>query len=153
MNIYTLHKEQFLPVTLQAAWEFFSTPMNLAKITPDDMAFEVISKFDDGYKIHKGLLIEYRVSPLFGIRMKWITEIGDVVPLKKFVDTQLKGPYALWEHTHTFVEQDGGVLMHDDVRYALPMGVLGTIAHTLVVKKKLEDIFNYREKVLEGIFK
>ena len=152
MNTYTLHREQFLPVTLQEAWEFFSTPMNLEKITPGDMAFEVITNLE-GQSIYKGMLIEYRVTPLFGIRMKWVTKIGDVVPLKKFVDTQLKGPYALWEHTHTFTEKDGGVLMHDDVRYGLPMGVFGTIAHTIVVKKKLENIFDYRAEVLRKFFK
>lgn len=115
------------------------------------MGFDIVSKPEAS--IYKGQLIEYRVSPLLGIKLKWITQIGDVEPPYKFVDTQLKGPYALWEHTHTFKEADGGVLMYDDLRYAIPFGILGTIAHVLIVKSKLEAIFNYRTETLKQFFK
>ncbi len=152
MKIYTLHREQFLPISLKEAWDFFSTPLNLEKITPAEMGFVVLTDVK-GKSIYKGMLIEYRVSPLLGIKMKWVTEIGDVSEPYKFVDNQLKGPYALWEHTHTFKEVDGGVLMYDDVRYAIPLGILGEIAHLLVVKNKLKSIFDFRGETLKKYFK
>ncbi len=152
MKIYTLHREQFLPISLKEAWDFFSTPLNLEKITPAEMGFVVLTDVK-GKSIYKGMLIEYRVSPLLGIKMKWVTEIGDVSEPYKFVDNQLKGPYALWEHTHTFKEVDGGVLMYDDVRYAIPLGILGEIAHVLVVKNKLKSIFDFRGETLKKYFK
>lgn len=152
MKVYTLYREQFLPITLKAAWDFFSTPANLAKITPEDMGFTIVSKLDEG-GIYKGMHIEYRVAPLLGIKMKWITEIGAVEPPYKFVDMQLKGPYALWEHTHTFIETDGGVMMTDEVRYAIPFGILGQIAHAIMVKKRLHDIFDFRAETLKKFFK
>lgn len=152
MKVYTLHREQFLPITLQEAWDFFSTPLNLEKITPADMGFVVLTDVK-GKSIYKGMRIEYTVSPLLGIKMHWVTEIGDVDAPLKFVDNQLKGPYALWEHTHVFTEVKGGVMMHDDVRYGLPLGVLGTIAHVLVVKNKLQSIFDFRAETLKKYFK
>ena len=152
MKIYTLHREQFLPISLKEAWDFFSTPLNLEKITPAEMGFVVLTDVK-GKSIYKGMLIEYRVSPLLGIKMKWVTEIGDVSEPYKFVDNQLKGPYALWEHTHTFNDAPGGVLMHDDVRYAIPLGILGEIAHVLVVKNKLKSIFDFRGETLKKYFK
>ncbi|PQJ12507.1 cell division inhibitor [Flavipsychrobacter stenotrophus] len=152
MKIYTLHREQVLPISLKEAWDFFSTPLNLEKITPAEMGFVVLTDVK-GKSIYKGMLIEYRVSPLLGIKMKWVTEIGDVSEPYKFVDNQLKGPYALWEHTHTFKEVPGGVLMHDDVRYAIPLGILGEIAHVLVVKNKLKNIFDFRGETLKKYFK
>jgi ligand-binding SRPBCC domain-containing protein len=151
MNIYTLTRQQFLPISITEAWAFFSDPGNLAKITPGDMGFEVVTKLS-GQPIYKGMLIEYRVRPLLGIKMKWVTKIGDVEPNRKFVDTQLTGPYSLWEHTHTFKEVKGGVDMTDDVRYALPMGILGTMMHSLMVKKRLKDIFDHRFQTLERYF-
>lgn len=152
MKIYTLHREQFLPISMQEAWAFFSTPNNLPKITPKDMGFTMVSGMSEE-EIYKGQLIEYRVSPLLGIKLKWVTEIGEVQAPYKFVDTQLKGPYALWEHTHTFKEVKGGVMMYDDLRYAIPFGVLGLLAHSIIVKGKLEDIFNFRAQTLKEYFK
>ena len=150
MKIYTLHREQFLPISLETAWSFFSTPKNLAKITPD-MGFNIITPLkDDG--IHEGMNIEYTVKPLFGIKMKWITEIGKVLPPQKFTDRQLKGPYALWEHTHIFKEQGSGVQMIDEVRYALPFGIIGQLGHALLVKGKLKYIFDFRAKALQDFF-
>lgn len=151
MKVYTLEREQFLPTTLQHAWSFFSSPGNLATITPPDMSFQVKSKVPDD--IYEGLLIEYTIKPLLGIGVNWVTRIGTVKQPNKFVDTQLKGPYALWEHTHTFVEKDGGVLMFDSVRYGIPLGILGRLANWLVVRRKLEHIFDFRFKKLEEIFK
>ena len=115
------------------------------------MGFEMLSKPIKG-SVTKGMLIEYMVRPLFGIPMKWVTEIGTVTPPNSFTDTQLKGPYALFEHTHSFIEVKGGVQMTDDIKYAIPMGILGELAHTLFVKKKLSDIFDFRAETLKKYF-
>ena len=134
MKTYQLLRKQFLPISINEAWDFFSTPANLSKITPADMNFRIISKLGDS-SIYPGMKIEYIVSPLLNIPMKWTTEIGAVNKPYNFTDTQLKGPYKLWEHTHTFVAVPGGVNMTDEVKYALPLGVLGQIAHAILVRK------------------
>ncbi len=151
MKVHQLHRTQLLPISVEKAWEFFSTPNNLAKITPAEMDFVIVSDLKNA-SIYEGMLIEYRVKPLFGIPMKWITKIGKVVNNYSFVDTQLQGPYALWEHTHIFEKAEGGVLMTDQVNYALPLGVLGDIAHAVLVKKKLSDIFDYRKQMIKQYF-
>ena len=152
MKTYQLVREQFLPISINDAWDFFSTPDNLSKITPSDMNFQIITKLGDS-TIYPGMKIQYKVSPLFNIPMKWITEIGAVNQPHNFTDMQLKGPYKLWEHTHTFVTVPGGVNMTDEVKYALPLGLLGNIAHAIFVKKRLKDIFNFRKKTLDNYFK
>ena len=150
MSIYHYNAEQWLPVDLQRAWQFFSSAKNLAKITPPDMNFRIKTALGD-HEIYEGMLIEYTVSPLFGIPVFWKTEITEVDPPFVFKDSQVKGPFALWEHTHSFTEQDNGTLMKDRVKYQLPFGVLGEITHRLIVRKRLEGIFNYRRKVLENL--
>ncbi|NDC42697.1 MAG: hypothetical protein EBZ77_14315 [Chitinophagia bacterium] len=151
MKTYLLARTQLLPISIAEAWAFFSVPDNLSKITPSDMGFTIVSQLD-GKPTYTGMLIEYRVKPLLGIPMKWITKIGAVEAPRLFVDTQLVGPYALWEHTHTFKETPEGTLMTDEVKYALPLGILGEFAHMIFVKKRLEHIFDYRYKVLEQLF-
>jgi len=148
---YILEREQQLNCTLGDAWEFFSSPLNLQKITPEEMRFEVLSDVGET-AIYKGMTIDYNVRPLGGIKLKWKTEITEVDHLKSFVDFQKKGPYKLWRHYHEFVENESGVLMKDRVEYALPLGVLGSLMHTLVVRRKLEKIFDYRFNVLEKLF-
>jgi ligand-binding SRPBCC domain-containing protein len=151
MKIFTLCREQELPIAIEEAWAFFSSPKNLDKITPPDMGFVIKSQLNEG-GIFRGMKIQYIVKPLLGIPLKWITEISEVDAPFLFTDKQLKGPYALWEHTHYFTTVPGGVKMRDEVKYGLPLGWLGLLAHTLVVRKKLDDIFNYRRKVLEQFF-
>jgi ligand-binding SRPBCC domain-containing protein len=148
---YVLSRKQFLPITLEHAWEFFSTPRNLAEITPPDMGFEIIQPFNDE-PMHQGQKISYRVRPVLGIPVKWTTLIGAVKPMESFVDTQLKGPYRKWEHTHTFRSVDGGVDMEDHVLYQLPFGPLGSLLHWLFIHRRLEQIFNYRVQTLNLIF-
>jgi len=148
---HELYREQQLNCDLQTAWDFFSSPMNLPKITPKDMAFTVLSEQKTN-KIFEGMIIDYTVSPLLGIPLKWKTRITSVIPNKSFTDFQEKGPYKLWNHHHEFIPNEKGVLMIDKVDYELPFGVLGNIAHALFVKKKLEKIFNYRFDVLENFF-
>ncbi|WP_267405194.1 MULTISPECIES: SRPBCC family protein [unclassified Chryseobacterium] len=148
---HQLYREQQLNCDIQTAWKFFSSANNLSEITPKDMKFIVLTKFEND-KIYEGMIIDYFVSPLFGIKMKWQTEILKVDFQKSFIDFQKKGPYKLWHHHHEFIENENGVLMKDTVDYELPLGFLGEIAHTILVKKKLEDIFNYRYKILEERF-
>ena len=150
--MYQLSDEQFLPISLQQAWDFFSSPKNLAKITPPEMGFIIRTKLDDSRGIYSGMLIDYTVKPLLGIPMHWRTEISQVADKHQFTDRQLIGPYKVWEHTHTFVEKDGGVLMTDHINYQLPLGFLGTIAHALLVRRKIESIFTYRKAVLLKMF-
>lgn len=151
MSVFQYKAEQFLPIDIEKAWDFFSSPKNLSVITPPEMGFKILTELN-GKEIHDGMLIDYTVKPLLGIAMHWQTKICSVEKHKVFADTQLKGPYKSWEHTHTFEKINNGVLMKDIINYELPFGFIGDIAHTLLVKKKIENIFAYRKSVLEKIF-
>lgn len=137
---------------IETAWAFFSSPMNLSKITPKDMGFTVLSDFQNE-PIFKGMIIDYTVSPILRIPLQWQTKITQVDTRKSFTDFQQKGPYKYWNHFHEFIPNADGVLMKDTVEYELPFGVLGTIAHRAFIKKKLESIFDFRYQVLEQQFK
>ena len=150
-KVYSLHTIQNLPIRLDQAWDFFSSPANLAKITPSHMGFNIISKHH-GEKMYPGQIIEYTVSPLLGIPMYWMTEITHVQEGKYFVDEQRFGPYALWHHKHFIKEIPGGVEMEDIIDYKVPMGILGQLVHPFLVKPKLDEIFNYRRKKLIELF-
>jgi ligand-binding SRPBCC domain-containing protein len=152
VKTYSLHRETLLRTTLDKAWDFFTSPLNLSKITPPEMGFVVTSDFQKDTKVYPGMIITYKVSPLFGIKVNWMTEITHVKEHEYFVDEQRFGPYALWHHQHHFKEIEGGVLMTDHVNYAIPYGFIGRIANSLVVKKKLKEVFDYREKVIQEIF-
>ena len=143
--------QQFLPISIEEAWSFFSSPKNLSLITPPEMDFKIVTPHLED-KIHEGMRIEYRVKPLWGITMKWETRIGQVLSPHYFTDIQTKGPYAFWQHTHHFVEKNNGVQMLDELIYQLPMGFIGNIVHRLIVKKKIEKIFEYRRNVLTKLF-
>ncbi|MDR6456969.1 ligand-binding SRPBCC domain-containing protein [Chryseobacterium vietnamense] len=148
---HTLFREQQLNCDIEAAWKFFSSANNLSEITPKDMGFIVLTEMEDD-EIYPGMLIDYYVSPLFGIKMKWQTEITHVDFRKSFIDFQKKGPYKLWNHHHEFIPNEEGVLMRDTIDYELPMGFLGEMAHRLFVRKKLEHIFDYRFRILSKLF-
>lgn len=148
--MYQLKRTQFVKTDLQTCWDFFSSPKNLKEITPDYMGFDIL--VDVPEKMYEGLMIEYIVKPLLGIPMTWITEIKYVHDKEFFVDEQRKGPYKIWHHEHHFKEVEGGVEMTDIVSYEIPLGVLGKIAHPIIVKNKLDEIFNYRFKKVEEIF-
>ncbi len=147
MAIYQIHKELKVAASLQEVWEFISTPSNLKEITPDYMGFEITTP-GIPEKIYPGLMICYRVSPVLGIKMTWLTEITQVLEPRYFVDEQRAGPYALWHHEHSLSPVDKGTLMTDLVTYRLPLGPLGTLAHWLFIRKQLEGIFHYRELAL-----
>lgn len=153
MNFYSIKSIQHLPISLEEAWEFFSSPNNLGKITPPDMGFVITSDKKDGEKMYPGQLITYIIKPLLGIPMKWMTEITHVKEGEYFIDEQRFGPYKLWHHKHSFKKTTTGVEMHDEVNYVLPFGFLGTIAHMLFIRKRIEYIFEYRNKVVEITFR
>ncbi|MCT2406436.1 SRPBCC family protein [Chryseobacterium antibioticum] len=149
--IHKMYREQQLNCDIATAWEFFSSANNLSEITPKDMNFIVLTEMADD-EIYEGMIIDYYISPLLGIKMKWKTEIKQVDFQKSFTDSQKKGPYKLWNHHHEFIINEKGVFMKDSVDYELPLGFLGEIAHKVFVRKKLEHVFNYRYKVLEERF-
>lgn len=148
--LYTLHKTQKLPISLQEAWDFISNPKNLAVITPDSMRLKTIS--GDERKMFAGQIIHYVLTPLLGLKVSWITEITHVADKNYFVDEQRDGPYKLWHHKHFLKEIPGGVEMEDIIDYQLPLGILGRLAHPFLVKPKLKEIFTYRENKLKELF-
>ncbi|MDT0644485.1 SRPBCC family protein [Zunongwangia sp. F363] len=150
MKIYTLQSKQKLPISVDEAWDFLSDPKNLKTITPDYMSFDIISGADR--PMFEGQIIQYIVTPVAGIKTKWVTEITHVRAKEYFVDEQRFGPYALWHHKHFIREIEGGVEMEDIVDYKLPMGFLGTLAHPILVKPKLKEIFDYRQQKLVELF-
>jgi ligand-binding SRPBCC domain-containing protein len=143
--------EQFLPIDLEKAWAFFSSPKNLSLITPPELDFKILTPLADE-NIYEGMEIDYTVKPFPGITVRWLTEICNVQKQKYFTDRQKKGPYKIWEHTHTFKEQKGGLLIQDLVIYKLPFSFIGNMVNSILVKKKIKNIFNYRKKVLETLF-
>lgn len=148
--IRTLIHKQWLPVSLDKAWNYFATPANLQDITPEDMTFEIISPIPD--KMYQGLIILYVIRPFANIPMRWCTEITHIQEHRFFVDNQKSGPYKMWHHEHHFEEKDGGVLMTDILHYDIGKSFLGWIAGALFVHKKVQNIFTYRKKRLEQIF-
>lgn len=150
MKLYRLEYRQRLALPPQEAWNFFSDPSNLAAITPPWLNFEVTSPLPA--TTYQGLLIRYRIRPLAGIPVTWVTEITHLQPQAFFVDEQRFGPYRFWHHQHHFHPCPGGVEMTDLVHYGLRFGPLGQLLHPLLVRKRLEEIFVYRREVLAERF-
>lgn len=149
--IHQLERQQQLNCDLETAWKFFSSANNLSEITPKEMNFVVRTQLSED-EIYEGMVIDYYVSPLFGIKLKWQTIIVEVESNKMFTDFQNKGPFKMWHHHHFFIPNENGVLMVDKVNYELPYGFLGEFAHKIMVKKKLENIFDFRFDFLEKKF-
>jgi ligand-binding SRPBCC domain-containing protein len=148
--MYSIKAVQFIPVTIQEVWSFFATPANLHLITPPNMGFTVLTPLTDK-SIYPGQTIEYKVRPLLGIPLYWMTEITSVKEEMSFIDEQRKGPFRLWKHQHYFKPVEGGVEMRDVVEYQLPLWILGNMIHTLTVKNKLLDLFQYRFAQIEKV--
>ncbi|WP_298287963.1 SRPBCC family protein [Lutibacter sp.] len=148
--VYRLSSKQKLPITVDEAWDFLSSPKNLKTITPDYMSFDILSGADK--PMFAGQIIQYIVTPVLGIKTNWVTEITHVIDKQYFVDEQRFGPYALWHHKHFIKEIDGGVEMEDIIDYKVPFGFLGRLVHPILVKPKLTEIFNYRTKKLIDLF-
>jgi ligand-binding SRPBCC domain-containing protein len=151
MAFYQLIKKQFVPATIEDTWDFISSPKNLKEITPDYMGFDITSK-DLPEKMYAGMIICYKVRPLLGIPMTWVTEITHVEERKYFIDEQRVGPYALWHHQHFIEPHENGVMMTDIVSYKPPLGFLGSIANALFIREQLEGIFDYRKEQLDKQF-
>ena len=151
MAFYQLVKEQFVPTSIDEVWDFISSPGNLKEITPDHMGFDITSD-SLPEKIYAGMIISYKVRPLLGIPMIWVTEITHVVDKKYFIDEQRIGPYALWHHQHIIEPSGQGVLMTDIISYKPPLGFLGSIANALFIRRQLEGIFAYRKEALRKHF-
>jgi ligand-binding SRPBCC domain-containing protein len=150
-KVYSLKTTQCLPVSMDKAWDFFSSPSNLAAITPGNLGFKILSHHH-GNKMYAGQVIAYTVRPLLGIPIYWMTEITHVDDKRYFVDEQRFGPYSLWHHQHHFKIIEGGVEMTDIVHYKMPLWLLGDIANALYVKKELKKIFEFRFQKVEELF-
>lgn len=150
MKIYKLHTLQRLPLDINKAWEFFSSPANLSVITPKEMNFVIIG--DLPKKMYPGLIINYTVKALPGFKVNWMTEITHVNEPFFFVDEQRAGPYKIWHHEHHFREIESGIEMEDIVHYALPFDPFSRILHPLLIRSKLNGIFNYRYNKLIELF-
>jgi ligand-binding SRPBCC domain-containing protein len=149
--MHRMYRTQVINTNLEDAWHFFSSPGNLSKITPPELSFQIVSGGNDR-SIKNGQQIEYVVRPVFNLPIKWVSEICDVIPLSQFVDRQITGPYSFWEHTHKFRSTVNGIVISDEIIYALPHRFIGWLAHSLFVKRRLKVIFDYRSKKLTQIF-
>jgi ligand-binding SRPBCC domain-containing protein len=150
MKIFTLDRTQRLPIDLGEAWDFFSNPHNLPRITPPYMGFQITS--DVAPRMYAGMIVTYTVRPLFRFPVTWVTEITHVDPNRLFVDEQRFGPYRFWHHQHHFREVDGGVETRDLIHYALPLDPAGRLAQRWMVRPQLDDIFEFRRRTLEQMF-
>ncbi len=147
MKLYKLHQKQVLPTTLADAWDFFSRPQNLEKITPPFLRFEIRNGAPP--KMYAGMIVEYRIRDASGIPMTWVTEITRVDEPYLFIDEQRFGPYKFWHHQHYFREVEGGIEAEDIVHYAMPFGPIGQLVHAVYVKRQLQQIFDFRKRFLE----
>ena len=151
MGFYQFKRSQKIPATIEEVWDFISSPANLKEITPDYMGFDITSE-DLPEKMYPGMIISYVVKPLLGIPTTWVTEITKVTDKAYFIDEQRVGPYKLWHHQHFIEPIEGGVLMRDIVSYQPPFGFLGAIMNSLVIRKKLREIFDYRVEAVNKRF-
>lgn len=151
MGFYQIYEKQMVPASLEEVWDFISSPANLKKITPAYMGFDITSGLASS-KMYPGMIISYKVSPVLGIKMTWVTEITHVKEMEYFVDEQRIGPYAMWHHEHKLEPVEGGVLITDIVSYQPPFGFLGAIANALFIRKQLRGIFEYRKGAMEQMF-
>jgi len=146
---YRLRHEQIVPRPLEEVFEFFARAENLETLTPEWLNFKIESV--NPRPVQKGTLINYRLR-VRGLPLRWTSEIQEWNPPTRFVDLQIRGPYKLWHHTHTFIAEGHNTRIIDEVLYDLPFGPLGTIAHILMVKSDVEKIFHYREMKIRELF-
>lgn len=150
MKIFKLKYSQKLPINLNEAWDFLSSPNNLELITPKSMDFNIIDW--DKKKAYPGQIIQYTVRPILGIKINWVTEITQVRDKEFFIDEQRFGPYSFWHHKHFIKEIEGGVIMEDVIHYKPPFGLIGVLLNFLFINSKLNSIFKHRELELIKTF-
>lgn len=152
MSLHHLYRKQKLDASPEKAWEFFTKPENLQLITPKFMGFGIQS-FSGPRALHAGQIITYIVRPFLGIPFRWVTEITHAKKPFFFVDEQRLGPFLFWHHKHYLEEtSDGKVVMVDSVHYKVFFGFIGTLLNKLIVKKRLDYIFDYRTRIIGEIF-
>jgi ligand-binding SRPBCC domain-containing protein len=139
--LQTLTREQILPGDPDAVFGFFADAFNLEAITPPWLRFRVVTP--GPIRMAPGTLIEYRLR-LHGVPVRWLTRIEIWEPGARFADVQVRGPYRSWHHTHSFARHPGGTLVRDTVRYELPFGPAGRLAHAVFVRRDLDRIFDFR---------
>ena len=149
--MYKLKNVQNIPTTISRAWDFFSKPENLGLITPSSMKYSILEKSIAG-DMYPGMIISYQLTPVFNISIKWATEITQIKEFKYFIDNQIKGPFTIWHHEHHFKEIENGIEMTDILFYDLPYGIFGKLLHKFIVKKKMDEIFHYREQKIKELF-
>ena len=150
MNLYRLERTQILPISQEKAWQFFSRPQNLPEITPPWLGFKM--KNYPQTELYAGQVFSYRLKPLWGIKVTWISEITHVQEPEYFVDEQRFGPYRFWHHRHVFEPVDDGTRVHDCVHYAIGYGITDRWIQRMIVGPRLVNIFNYRQNSLKNIF-
>ena len=150
MKIFKLKYSQKLPINLNEAWDFLSSPNNLELITPKSMDFNITDW--DKKKAYPGQIIQYTVKPILGIKINWVTEITHIRAKEYFVDEQRFGPYTFWHHKHFIKEIEGGVIMEDVIHYKPPFGLIGVLLNFLFINSKLNSIFKHRELELIKTF-
>lgn len=148
MKLHRLAARQVVPISLHAAWDFFSDPRNLGRITPPEMRFTVTSPLEG--EMYAGMIVTYTVRPLLGVPIGWITEITHLQKPVFFVDEQRFGPYRFWHHQHRLREAEGGTEVSDVIHYALPVGATGLVNRWLV-KPQLARIFEFRRNAMERL--
>jgi ligand-binding SRPBCC domain-containing protein len=146
----SLQTEQFIPISLREAWDFFATPRNLNAVTPRKLDFRITSEVPE--KMYEGLFITYRIKPMLNIPVTWVTEITHIKEPDYFVDEQRDGPYRIWHHEHHFREAPGGLIMTDILHYDIGKWIFGDIAGFLFVHKTVRQIFRFRKEALEKVF-
>jgi len=149
VQTHLLERDQWVAAPLERVFAFFSDAANLETLTPAWLRFRIVTPTP--IEMQPGAKIEYRID-WHALPIRWQTEIAEWSPPQRFVDVQVRGPYRLWHHTHTFASIDGGTLLGDRVRYALPLGVLGRLAHRLAVRRDVERVFDYRAERIAALF-
>lgn len=148
--MHTLRRELFIPISIEQAWKFFSSPMNLNALTPAALQFKILG--DCPTEMYEGMLIRYQLRPMVNIPIEWVTKITHVRDQRYFVDEQIKGPYAYWHHEHHFKAVEHGILMTDILYYDVGKSIFGWLAGKLFVHKKVREIFDYREIAIRSLF-
>ena len=149
MTVHVLERSQHVPRPRPEVFAFFADAHNLERITPPTLHFRILTPAP--IALGQGTIIDYRLS-LLGVPFGWRTLIEAYQPCHRFVDLQLRGPYRLWRHTHSFEDAAGGTLMRDRVEYQLPLGPLGALAHAALVRRQLRQIFDHRRRAIAAIF-
>ncbi|NND33977.1 MAG: SRPBCC family protein [Saprospiraceae bacterium] len=151
MKVFEKKWSTTIPAPMQLVWPFFADPVNLQRITPKDMNFRILTDLKEA-EMYQGLIIRYKVTPLAGIPLNWVTEITAVQKDEYFIDEQRFGPFSFWHHEHRFTTVPGGVRMTDLLHYALPLGIIGRLTNRLVVAKRIDHIFEFRQQVIDEMF-